>query len=406
MILASGAWAYWQTRPEQKVKEFLTAVNQSDYPKLSQLLSADDTKWTSEQAEAFVTYLENQEIGLEELLKQVQVEKGTPYTDQNDNKLLGLVEAGKKWLFFPRYEFVTYPLELTASSDLEDLTIDGQVVESGEAVPVASLPFLPKEVEIKGQSPLGPIETTIHLDLDQASHNRLNLPLTLTKRRFEVDLPVDEDDLEQVTIWINGQEVAQDLVAEVDSLESQLLEIQANFTVRGQDFETEVYVVLDSSEEQVSLALTDDNQKRLESVLSKPAEKRQPKVLWNSDKDKALARFMVDWGNSMNQPGYKDLTATERGFVDENRVKLNDVQDVTTEFSKDGTGNSDYQVLAIYRYAYMSNLMHTYYFTIRADGTPIVLYSAQNQGQPDNKFYMKETANEDLKAGFAQIVNR
>ncbi|MET3558472.1 hypothetical protein ABID29_001597 [Streptococcus rupicaprae] len=407
LLLAGYFYGKTQTKPEVKADALVKAINQNDYETVADLLSETGRDWTEKDAKDFVIYLESQEQSLSEILDSMAIDRfKTPYSDANGNKLLGLQETGKKWLLFPDYQFVTYPLELTATSDLEDLRIAGKTVEQGERVPVVTLPFLPQDVTVEGQTAYGSVKTEIFLDLDQASHNQLDLPLELSRQTITAHLPFKTEDLEEVSLLINEKEVAQGLEAEIETFGLEALEIKAKFKVKDQVFETKPSKAKASDLDNVSLALRPEDAAKVKGLLAKLAEKRQPLVLWSNQKAEQLASFMVSWGNAMNQPGYQDITHQETGFVLENRVRLNQVQDVTTEFSQDGTGNSDYQVLAIYRYSYGGNQVHTYYFTIRADGAPIVLYSAQNQGgMPDDKYYMKETANEELKAGFARIVH-
>ena len=78
---------------------------------------------------------------------------------------------------------------------------------------------------------------------------------------------------------------------------------------------------------------------------------------WTNDKASRLASLMVSWGNQMNQPGYE-------------------------------------------RWENVS--VHRYFFTIKKDGTPFVLYSPTTNG---GVYYVKETENADLKSGYADIVN-
>ena len=48
--------------------------------------------------------------------------------------------------------------------------------------------------------------------------------------------------------------------------------------------------------------------------------------------------------------------------------------------------------------------MILYHFTIHK-GQPVVLVSMQNQGNPENMYYMYPTNNKDIQEAFANIVN-
>lgn len=405
-IGAAAYYGYLQTRPEVRIEEFKKAIQQENYTKVAKLLSETQQKWEEKEAKSFIDYLESQEQeGLEEVL--ASVENGadkSPYKDANGNKLLGLVADGKKWLFFPRYKFITYPLHLKVSSNLTDLVINDETVASGKEVLMEPLLFIPQELKISATSELGEFTARNTIELEKAKNNELSLSLEMKDWTIAAILPVTDTQAKEIRLLINGDEVAQGLEATVTGLETELINVQAQFRVEGELFETEVHQTKISANKPLQLALDAEAQKKLETIVAKKNQKRQPLVLWSPEKSRQLADFMVTWGNSMNQPGYENLTNTETGFVDKNGIRLND-QDVTSEMSKDGTGNSDYQVVAIYRY-YYGVRMHTYYFSIQADGTPVVLYSAQNQGNAENKFYMKETANDELKAGFAAIVSQ
>lgn len=127
-------------------------------------------------------------------------------------------------------------------------------------------------------------------------------------------------------------------------------------------------------------------------------------ALWNAEKAQQLASFMVSWGNEMNQPGYKSEGIDE--WLSFNFF-MNDSYDISVEKSLDGTGNSDYNIVAVYSYVYGANSIHRYFFTFNRSGQPVVLYSAQNQGgMPHNRLYVKQTQNQELSAGFANIANQ
>lgn len=141
--------------------------------------------------------------------------------------------------------------------------------------------------------------------------------------------------------------------------------------------------------------------------------------LWNSDKAAKLASYMVEFGHKMNQESYRRLTPNgsddfygAMSFAKNNRITVGEKteqnapmtnqQKVDVAFSDDGTGTADYIIVDSYGYA--GSAMILYHFTIH-NGQPVVLVSLQNQGNPENMYYMYPTNNKDIQETFANIVN-
>lgn len=145
----------------------------------------------------------------------------------------------------------------------------------------------------------------------------------------------------------------------------------------------------------------------------------QTTALWNSDKAAKLASYMVEFGHKMNQESYKRLTPNgsddfygAMSFAKNNRITVGEKteqntpmtnqQKVDVAFSDDGKGTADY--LIVDSYGYSGSAMILYHFTIH-NGQPVVLVSLQNQGNPENMYYMYPTNNKDIQEAFANIVN-
>lgn len=136
------------------------------------------------------------------------------------------------------------------------------------------------------------------------------------------------------------------------------------------------------------------------------------KERWNQHKSQQLAAFMVEWGHSMGQPDYQ--LVTDQGDLFWQGSHWNDRMDVT--YSETGVSDSEYTIVATYVYRRDINLVHRYHFALRQDGSPVIFYSENNRMQPPqgapaevkwaNFFVSKETANQELKAGFARIVDQ
>ncbi|HEL1633931.1 TPA: DUF4767 domain-containing protein [Streptococcus suis] len=126
--------------------------------------------------------------------------------------------------------------------------------------------------------------------------------------------------------------------------------------------------------------------------------------LWTQEQSQELADLMVSWGNSMNQSGYQDVTVAVRerslAVVDESGGGPN----YSVDFTTDGTGQAEYHIVGIYHFSKVlagGKMEHNYLFTIKKDGTPIVLYSPTSQ---DNIYKVRVTDNADLTKGFESIV--
>lgn len=163
---------------------------------------------------------------------------------------------------------------------------------------------------------------------------------------------------------------------------------------------------------------TDRNEQTSDITNNSPS---QTQAMWNAAKSQKLAAFMQSWGNTMNQhyksygPGNNTNfygIAVPQQF-DQLLLKVNN-QEVSMKWSKNGNGSADYNVVAIYCDSDAAQPMnaHLYLFTIH-NGRPVVLITQQTNGNvdkasdngPDDGLHFKETANQDLKNGFNQIVN-
>ncbi|MBO0470989.1 DUF4767 domain-containing protein [Enterococcus sp. DIV0242_7C1] len=133
-------------------------------------------------------------------------------------------------------------------------------------------------------------------------------------------------------------------------------------------------------------------------------------------KIKKLNDFMNTWGQAMNQ--------TYKQYSPNNNVDLYGLQlpdsvlnnnqwqavigntPIVINWSENGEEESGYSLVAVYSDAEAQNYLskHVYFFTINS-GIPKVLITSQNQGNPNNYLYFKETENKELRDGFSNIVN-
>ncbi|MDQ8407194.1 DUF4767 domain-containing protein [Enterococcus faecium] len=152
------------------------------------------------------------------------------------------------------------------------------------------------------------------------------------------------------------------------------------------------------------------------SSSSSESSEQVEQTLWNADKAAQLEAFMTTWGQTMGQQ-YKSYTnqmsvdlyglkVPQAILNGEWKMAIGGVP-ASAEWSESGTGQADYQITAVYSDAETEPYLkkHVYLFGFQQN-QPKVLVTQQNQGNPDNYLYFNETANNELKNGFNQIVYR
>ena len=137
---------------------------------------------------------------------------------------------------------------------------------------------------------------------------------------------------------------------------------------------------------------------------------------WNPEKNQRLSEFMSAWGIEMGQ-SYSQYNPNHNlnlyglsipwSVIDNNSTwkAAVDNQPIELKWSETGEDTGGYQLVDVYSDVNEKNsgVNHVYLFVIKA-GNPIVLYTAQNQGNTNNYLYLKETKNNELKTAFARIV--
>lgn len=139
-------------------------------------------------------------------------------------------------------------------------------------------------------------------------------------------------------------------------------------------------------------------------------------VLWDASKSAELATFMQSWGQEMGQQyrsyddhvqaNYYGLQVPQDIFDGKWTTVINQTP-VSVEWSENGEGQADFQIVAIYSDIDHATPAggHLYFFGFQQK-QPKVLITQQNQGNQNNYLYFKETANESLKNAFIQLANR
>ena len=145
--------------------------------------------------------------------------------------------------------------------------------------------------------------------------------------------------------------------------------------------------------------------------------------IWNQDKASKLAQFMEKFDSE--QP-YKSYTPTNnldyagvelpKEVLVETKTTWNPVISVGEEvtpialhwYEEDAKYPAeDYQIVSLYSNGTRENWpnYHIYAFAVK-DGKPVVLHTAQTQGNPDNYFYFTPSDNQEINQEFENIINQ
>lgn len=135
--------------------------------------------------------------------------------------------------------------------------------------------------------------------------------------------------------------------------------------------------------------------------------------LWNDNKNNKLNSYIMSWEKTLNQ-NYTEYSPSHplnyMGYeyptiFPKQKITVQG-QPVTVEWSNNGKGNKDYEVVAIY--SDLRNTQapspHLYFFTIHND-RPVVLITQQTQGNDNNTVDFHPTENKDLANAFTAIID-
>lgn len=132
---------------------------------------------------------------------------------------------------------------------------------------------------------------------------------------------------------------------------------------------------------------------------------------WTQEKLEVLDAFIGKWQDEMGQ--YYDQFFPDRSLeFSQGGADLDffldlqiDGQRYSAEFSENGLGSSDFNVVAVYSDLNDPNshwaAYKTYFFAFTADGTPVVLFTDQREGGAPARFNLTE--NTDLRDAFDEI---
>lgn len=182
--------------------------------------------------------------------------------------------------------------------------------------------------------------------------------------------------------------------------------------------ETDTTIATKKSKTQSTEQTTTEMKQSVEASASSITESSSEEVkntLWDTNKASQLETFVTQWGKTLGQE-YKSYnlqnnvslygTPLPQAVINGNwKMAINEAP-VTVQWSEDGTGQADFNLVAVYSDVETGEYLgqHVYFFGFQ-NGQPKVYLTQQNQGNENNYLYFNETQNQQLKQGFIDIVN-
>lgn len=182
--------------------------------------------------------------------------------------------------------------------------------------------------------------------------------------------------------------------------------------------ETDTTIETKKSKTQSTEQTTTEMKQSVEASASSITESSSEEVkntLWDTNKASQLETFVTQWGKTLGQE-YKSYnlqnnvrlygTPLPSAVIDGNwKMAINEAP-VTVQWSEDGTGHADFNLVAVYSDVETGEYLgqHVYFFGFQ-NGQPKVYLTQQNQGNDKNYMYFNETQNQQLKQGFIDILN-
>ena len=273
VLVLSGLGFYFlsTTGPQVTVDKLVTAIEQKDYRKVASILSSDKDKWTKEEAQSLLDYMTSQKIDvIYELDHIAQSSKTGSVKDKKQNLLIGIEKADKKFGIFQEYRIVTYPVEVTATTNLEDATLKmsektSTSLKKNQTTKLGQVHFASREMQLDGKTEVGKISSEVKLDPAQASKNKLNLTFNSEKRLLEIEFPEEVINPTDIKVAVNGKEVGTSTLFEVDVVAHQEIEVHAVFSVNGESYTTD--------KAKVTIGETPDDDEVITLKLSKDVAK-------------------------------------------------------------------------------------------------------------------------------------
>ena len=306
VLILSGLGFYFSstTGPQVTVDKLVTAIEQKDYRKVASILSSDKDKWTKEEAQSLLDYMTSQKIDvIYELDHIAQSSKTGIVKDKKQNLLIGIEKANKKFGIFQEYRITTYPLEVTATTNLDDAKLktsekESTVLKKNQTTKLGKVHFASRDMQLDGKTEVGKISSGVKLDPAQASKNKLNLTFNSEKRLLEVEFPEEVSNPTDIKVAVNGKEVGTSTLFEVDVVAHQEIEVHAVFNLNGESYTTEKAKVTigetSDDDEVITLKLSKDVIKRLKDAeTARKAKEEEAKKA--EEKKTSVTSFLQDY---------------------------------------------------------------------------------------------------------------
>lgn len=307
LVLALSGLGYYfstTTGPQVTVDKLVTAIEQKDYREVASILSSDKDKWTKEEAQGLLDYMTAQKIDvIYELDHIAQSSKTGIVKDKKQNLLIGIEKADKKFGIFQEYRIATYPLEVTATTNLDDAKLktsekDSTVLKKNQTTKLGKVHFAPRDMQLDGKTEVGKISSEVKLDPAQASKNKLDLTFNSEKRLLEIEFPEEVSNPTDIKVAVNGKEVGTSTLFEVDVVAHQEIEVHAVFSVNNESYTTEKTKVTigetPDDDEVITLKLSKDVAKRLKDAeTARKAKEEEAKKA--EEKKTAITSFLQDY---------------------------------------------------------------------------------------------------------------
>lgn len=306
VLILSGLGYYFSstTGPQVTVDKLVTAIEHKDYREVASILSSDKDKWTKEEAQSLLEYMTSQKIDvIYELDHIAQSSKTGSVKDKKQNLLIGIEKADKKFGIFQEYRIATYPLEVTATTNLEDATLKmsektSSSLKKNQSTKLGKIHFAPRDMQLDGKTEVGKISSEVKLDPAQASKNKLDLTFNSEKRLLEIEFPEEVSNPTDIKVAVNGKEVGTSTLFEVDVVAHQEIEVHAVFSLNNESYTTEKAKVTigetPDDDEVITLKLSKDVAKRLKDAETarKSKEEEAKKA---EEKKTAITSFLQDY---------------------------------------------------------------------------------------------------------------
>lgn len=306
VLTLSGLGFYFSstTGPQVTVDKLVTAIEHKDYREVASILSSDKDKWTKEEAQSLLDYMTSQKIDvIYELDHIAQSSKTGSVKDKKQNLLIGIEKADKKFGIFQEYRIATYPLEVTATTNLEDATLKmsektSTSLKKNQSTKLGKIHFAPRDMQLDGKTEVGKISSEVKLDPAQASKNKLDLTFNSEKRLLEIEFPEEVSNPTDIKVAVNGKEVGTSTLFEVDVVAHQEIEVHAVFSLNNESYTTEKAKVTigetPDDDEVITLKLSKDVAKRLKDAETarKSKEEEAKKA---EEKKTAITSFLQDY---------------------------------------------------------------------------------------------------------------